>query len=194
MLFRYVVIDLSAGPCTYGKIEAEEGSVSFRTLPRLRNVMLPRGSGVDSHHSTHEIFIGQLSALISTTIEHVIAPDVRYCRHLMVHWLICYFLLLGRLFYYYARESYSRHHILSWFYFKMRPRKSINKINPTLETIFGVIQCFYVSSLRYSVLYIFFFEQHPQSSTLSKVFKLNPSISCLYRPLGCLLYLYYHDY
>lgn len=75
---RYVVIDLSAGPCTYGKIEAEEGSVSSRTLPRLRNVMLPRGSGVDSHHSTHEIFIGQLSALISTTIEHVIAPDVRF--------------------------------------------------------------------------------------------------------------------
>ncbi|KAK1295082.1 hypothetical protein QJS10_CPA16g01682 [Acorus calamus] len=42
---RFVVIDLSAGPCTYGKIETEEGSIS---------------------------------SLISTTIEHVIAPDLRF--------------------------------------------------------------------------------------------------------------------
>ncbi|CAI8610763.1 unnamed protein product [Vicia faba] len=42
---RFVVIDLSAGPCTYGKIEAEEGS---------------------------------LASLVSTTVEHVIAPDVRF--------------------------------------------------------------------------------------------------------------------
>lgn len=72
---RFVVIDLSAGPCTYGKIETEEGSVSSKTLPRLRNLLFPRGS-ID--HSTHDVFIGQLAALISTTIEHVIAPDVRF--------------------------------------------------------------------------------------------------------------------
>lgn len=75
---RFVVIDLSAGPCTYGKIETEEGSVSSRTLPRLRNVMFPRGSSAPSDHSTHDIFVGQLAALISTTFEHVIAPDVRF--------------------------------------------------------------------------------------------------------------------
>lgn len=76
--FRFVVIDLSAGPCTYGKIETEEGSVSSRTLPRLRNVVFPNSLGAASDHSTREIFIGQLASLISTTVEHVIAPDVRY--------------------------------------------------------------------------------------------------------------------
>lgn len=78
MIGRFVVIDLSAGPCTYGKIETEEGSVSSRTLPRLRNIMFPRGFHAASDHSSHDIFVGQLASLISTTIEHVIAPDIRY--------------------------------------------------------------------------------------------------------------------
>ena len=78
VLFRFVVIDLSAGPCTYGKIETEEGSVSSKTLPRLRNVLFPRGFNAASVHSTHDTFVGQLAALVSTTVEHVIAPDVRY--------------------------------------------------------------------------------------------------------------------
>ncbi|XP_062174534.1 uncharacterized protein LOC133879771 [Alnus glutinosa] len=75
---RFVVVDLSAGPCTYGKIETEEGSVSARTLPRLQHVMLPRGVGPASGQSSHDIFVGQLASLISTTVEHVIAPDVRF--------------------------------------------------------------------------------------------------------------------
>ncbi|KAF3456370.1 hypothetical protein FNV43_RR01020 [Rhamnella rubrinervis] len=75
---RFVVIDLSAGPCTYGKIETEEGSVSSRTLPRLRNVIFSNSLGAASDHSTRDIFIGQLASLISTTVEHVIAPDVRF--------------------------------------------------------------------------------------------------------------------
>ncbi|KAK6160966.1 hypothetical protein DH2020_004347 [Rehmannia glutinosa] len=74
---RFVVIDLSAGPCTYGKIETEEGSVNPRTLPRLQNVLFPR-SGASSEQSAHDIFVGQLAAVIATTVEHVIAPDVRY--------------------------------------------------------------------------------------------------------------------
>lgn len=77
LLDRYVVVDLSAGPCTYGKIETEEGSVSPRTLPRIRNIMLPETVSNVGYHSTHDIFSGQLAALVATTIEHVIAPDVR---------------------------------------------------------------------------------------------------------------------
>lgn len=73
---RFVVIDLSAGPCTYGKIEAEEGSVSSRTLPRLRNVV--GLSSTASYRSSNDIFLGQLASLVSTTVEHVIAPDVRF--------------------------------------------------------------------------------------------------------------------
>ncbi|XP_051127372.1 uncharacterized protein LOC127248866 [Andrographis paniculata] len=74
---RFVVIDLSAGPCTYGKIETEEGSVNPKTLPRLQNVLFPR-SGSGGEKLAHDIFIGQLAAVIATTVEHVIAPDVRY--------------------------------------------------------------------------------------------------------------------
>ncbi|GAB2294230.1 hypothetical protein Dimus_028447 [Dionaea muscipula] len=75
---RFAVIDLSAGPCTYGKIEAEEGSIGYRTLPRLRNVLFPGGLNGAIDHSRHNIFVGQVGALISTTVEHVIAPDVRF--------------------------------------------------------------------------------------------------------------------
>lgn len=75
---RFVVIDLSAGPCTYGKIETEEGSISYKTLPRIRHVMFPRGLAEAVDHSAHNIFVGQLAALVATTIEHVIAPDVRF--------------------------------------------------------------------------------------------------------------------
>ncbi|KAF7837703.1 Pleiotropic drug resistance protein 3 isoform D [Senna tora] len=75
---RFVVIDLSAGPCTYGKIEAEEGSVSSRTLPRLRDVIRPRSWRGVTDQSSNDIFLGQLASLISTTVEHVIAPDVRF--------------------------------------------------------------------------------------------------------------------
>ncbi|CAI9776768.1 unnamed protein product [Fraxinus pennsylvanica] len=74
---RFVVVDLSAGPCTYGKIETEEGSVNPKTLPRLQNVFLPR-LVAGSEQSAPDIFIGQLASVIATTVEHVIAPDVRY--------------------------------------------------------------------------------------------------------------------
>ncbi|XP_073050382.1 uncharacterized protein [Primulina eburnea] len=74
---RFVVIDLSAGPCTYGKIETEEGSVNPKTLPRLQNLVLPRSGTVDEQ-SAHDIFVGQLAAVLATTVEHVIAPDIRY--------------------------------------------------------------------------------------------------------------------
>ncbi|KAK4425967.1 hypothetical protein Salat_1790700 [Sesamum alatum] len=73
---RFVVIDLSAGPCTYGKIETEEGSVNPKTLPRLQNVLLARSGG--GEQSAHDTFVGQLGAVVATTVEHVIAPDVRY--------------------------------------------------------------------------------------------------------------------
>ncbi|WCJ23297.1 hypothetical protein M5689_005329 [Euphorbia peplus] len=75
---RFVVIDLSAGPCTYGKIETEEGSVSSRTLPRIRNMLFPRGVGALSDHASPDVFVGQVANLVATTVEHVIAPDVRF--------------------------------------------------------------------------------------------------------------------
>lgn len=78
-------MDLSAGPCTYGKIETEEGSVNPKTLPRLQNVVFPI-SGVSGDQSFHDIFVGQLAAAIATTVEHVIAPDVRYALLIAMAW------------------------------------------------------------------------------------------------------------
>ncbi|KAH7277852.1 hypothetical protein KP509_38G011500 [Ceratopteris richardii] len=75
---RYAVIDLAAGPCVYGKIETEEGSVSYRTIPRLRNLLFPRGHDPVKNVLTQEIFAAQLAGLIATTIEHVITPDIRF--------------------------------------------------------------------------------------------------------------------
>ncbi|KAK8671221.1 hypothetical protein V6N13_037822 [Hibiscus sabdariffa] len=75
---RFVVIDISAGPCTYGKIETEEGSVSPRTLPRIRSILFPGGLASVSNHVTHDNFMGHLAALVANTVEHVIAPDVRF--------------------------------------------------------------------------------------------------------------------
>jgi hypothetical protein len=53
-------------------------------LPRLSQIIFPRGLAAPSARSTQDIFIGQLGGLISTTIEHVIAPDIRYCKELDV--------------------------------------------------------------------------------------------------------------
>lgn len=96
MLFRYAVIDLSAGPCTYGKIETEEGSVSSRTIPRLRNVLFPRGFGAATDHSTHDNFLGELAALVSTTIEHAIAPDVRFSHFFSFYVIFSTLVLLAK--------------------------------------------------------------------------------------------------
>ncbi|CAI9267708.1 unnamed protein product [Lactuca saligna] len=73
---RFVVVDISAGPCTYGKLETEEGSVSSKTLPRLRNVMFPQNP--TDQFTSHDNFVGQLAALIGIIIEHLVAPDVRF--------------------------------------------------------------------------------------------------------------------
>ncbi|KAL4560178.1 hypothetical protein LXL04_032327 [Taraxacum kok-saghyz] len=73
---RFVVADISAGPCTYGKLETEEGSVSSKTIPRLKNVMFPHGS--TDQFTTHDNFVGQLAAFIGIIVEYIVAPDVRF--------------------------------------------------------------------------------------------------------------------
>lgn len=75
---RYAVIDLSAGPCTYGRVDSEEGSVGYRSLPRLRNLLFPRGQDPVPATKTQHLLAGQISGLVSSAIEQVIAPDVRF--------------------------------------------------------------------------------------------------------------------
>ncbi|XP_071690812.1 uncharacterized protein [Rutidosis leptorrhynchoides] len=73
---RFVIVDISAGPCTYGKLETEEGSVSSTTIPRLRSVIFPRINA--DVISTRDNFVGQLAALIVVIVKHLVAPDVRF--------------------------------------------------------------------------------------------------------------------
>ncbi|XP_076914279.1 uncharacterized protein LOC143573233, partial [Bidens hawaiensis] len=74
---RFVVVDISAGPCTYGRLETKEGSVSSKAIPRLRNVMYTQGPTADKF-ITHDNFVGQLAALIGVITEHLISPDIRF--------------------------------------------------------------------------------------------------------------------
>lgn len=75
---RYAVIDISAGPCTYGRLESEEGSVGHRTVPRLQHLLLPkRGPVLVNPAVVQSVFCGQISGMIVSALEHVIAPDVR---------------------------------------------------------------------------------------------------------------------
>jgi hypothetical protein len=76
---RYAVIDISAGPCSYGRRESEEGSVGYRTVPRLQHLLLPRRrSPVVDPSVVKGVFCGQISGLIVSAVEHIIAPDVRF--------------------------------------------------------------------------------------------------------------------
>lgn len=77
VLCRYAVIDISAGPCSYGRLESEEGSVGHRTVPRLQHLLLPARSPVVNPSLVEDVFCGQISGTIVSALEHVIAPDVR---------------------------------------------------------------------------------------------------------------------
>ena len=78
--YRYVVIDISSGPCTYGRLESEEGSVGHRTVPRLQHLLLPANPRPAVNPTVVEnVFCGQISGIIVSALEHIIAPDVRYC-------------------------------------------------------------------------------------------------------------------
>eukprot|EP00850_Spirogloea_muscicola_P013627 SM000093S24438 [mRNA] locus=s93:351148:356688:- [translate_table: standard] len=75
---RYAVIDVSAGPCSCGMLGTEEGNMGPYTVPRVSHVIL--GSDGDPAKGQHreDYFRGRLSALIVSTVEHILAPNVRY--------------------------------------------------------------------------------------------------------------------
>uniref|UniRef100_A0A7I4FQ67 DUF7906 domain-containing protein n=1 Tax=Physcomitrium patens TaxID=3218 RepID=A0A7I4FQ67_PHYPA len=75
---RYAVIDISAGPCSYGRLESEEGSVGHRTVPRLEHLLLPKYRPAVNPSVVENVFCGQISRTIVSALEHVIAPDIRF--------------------------------------------------------------------------------------------------------------------
>jgi len=68
---RYVWVDLSAGPVTFGPILAGEGVVTSAAIPR-----------VDSFKTATSFaskdFIADLAAFVSRTCEHVFLPPVKW--------------------------------------------------------------------------------------------------------------------
>jgi hypothetical protein len=78
---RYAVADISAGPCSYGRISAPEGAIGPFTLPRLRRVIIPRRVTALGKEEAEKVrrakFRGQLSTLVLSAVQHLFAPDVR---------------------------------------------------------------------------------------------------------------------
>eukprot|EP00271_Cylindrocystis_brebissonii_P007403 TRINITY_DN20905_c0_g1_i1.p1 TRINITY_DN20905_c0_g1~~TRINITY_DN20905_c0_g1_i1.p1 ORF type:complete len:878 (+),score=185.38 TRINITY_DN20905_c0_g1_i1:86-2719(+) len=79
---RYAVMDLSAGPCAYGRLGAAEGAVGVHSLPRVRSAVLPlsgiRAAEPNKGNPSANVFIGHLSSVIISAIEHLFAPDVKF--------------------------------------------------------------------------------------------------------------------
>ena len=76
-----MVADISAGPCSYGRVGAPEGVIGPFTLPRLRRVIIPRWKTALAREETKRVrnakFRGQLSTLVMSAVQHLIAPDIR---------------------------------------------------------------------------------------------------------------------
>lgn len=97
---RYLVIDLSAGPVSFGMSQAlgDEGTVSAASIPilhpglaggaemRQRRAQDPRAAA--AHALAHAQLIAQLAALLLNAARYVFAPDVAMCaptRHRSSH-------------------------------------------------------------------------------------------------------------
>ena len=87
---RYMVVDLSAGPCTIGRSHASEGTVSAASFPLLRPQLRGGEEGRRAReadkavaaayelHHTH--FIAQLTTLMLSAVRHLLAPDSHECE------------------------------------------------------------------------------------------------------------------
>ncbi|GJP77636.1 hypothetical protein CLOP_g7994 [Closterium sp. NIES-67] len=88
---RYVVIDLSAGPITFGHLDEAEGAVVPGTIPRVRSMFLTDEPTLSSSSSSaaatahlparpqsKDYFSGALADVVSSAVEHLFSPDVRF--------------------------------------------------------------------------------------------------------------------
>lgn len=95
---RYVFADISSGPCEYGTIDSEEGSVSIETIPTLEVEVPPTSEpndetdvgedevrasipGDQEHEKIHRVTLQcstRLSSLVISSIKHVFANDIEY--------------------------------------------------------------------------------------------------------------------
>jgi hypothetical protein len=75
---KYLVIDLSAGPCSYGPIHANEGTVASSSFPRVSHYRHEFMSNTEYQSKTlpqYEI-ISSITSLIGSSVKHVFLPDI----------------------------------------------------------------------------------------------------------------------
>jgi hypothetical protein len=86
---RYLVLDVSAGPCSLGMSHAAGGAVSAASVPQVHAALQGGVAGLkareadvaaaSSHALYHNHFMAQLGALLLSAVRHVIAADLHAC-------------------------------------------------------------------------------------------------------------------
>ena len=78
---RYVVVDITAGPCQLGSSSAGEGTVSansFPDLPPLAAATTEAGAGAAGPTEVDTVFVAKLAAVLVSAVERVFLPDVPF--------------------------------------------------------------------------------------------------------------------
>ena len=86
---RYLVLDLSAGPCAHGMTGSAEGGVSIGRVPTVHpgvaggeaaeeRASVPAAEAAYEAEAAH--FLARLATLLLSAVRHVIAPDLRTCN------------------------------------------------------------------------------------------------------------------
>ena len=86
---RYLVFDLSAGPCSLGMAQASEGTVSAASVPQIHAALQGGARGrarreadpavAAEHDLYHTHFMAQLAAVLLSAVRHVVAADLTAC-------------------------------------------------------------------------------------------------------------------
>ena len=86
---RYLVLDVSAGPCSLGMSRAAGGAVSAASVPQIHAALQGGAAGLkareadaaaaSSHALYHNHVTAQLGGLLLSAVRHVIAADLHAC-------------------------------------------------------------------------------------------------------------------
>lgn len=86
---RYLVLDLSAGPCTLGMTGVSPGAVSTLSVPNVhaglqgsdaaKAARTNDAAAAASYDAEHTRLLARLTTVLGSAVRHVIAPDLRSC-------------------------------------------------------------------------------------------------------------------
>ena len=82
---RYAVVDISAGPASFGRLDSAAGFVNYKTIPNLRFHLLsmakhsenfPDNTKAEQTKLLSNSFRGHLSSVLVSAVHQLFAPDV----------------------------------------------------------------------------------------------------------------------